>query len=740
MRLTLAALLLAVAAPLAHAQDASATLTLRVRHDARPVAGASARSGMIGAITDSAGIATLRLAAGAHDVIVARATFRAETLAVVLRAGADTTVDVALALLEPEPEGEHAEALEAVVVTSTRTGRRIEDEPTRVEVIGREEIEEKLLMTPGDISMLLNETPGLRVQAIAPSLGGATVRIQGLRGRYTQILADGLPLHGGQTGALGPLQIPPMDLAQVEVIKGAASALYGSSALGGVVNLVSRRPGETAETELLTNATTRGGTDNVLYLGLPLGEMWGLTTLAGFHSQPRADLDDDGWTDVAGYRRFVLRPRFFFTGEGGRFGMFTAGSTSETRRGGTLLGAPAPDGQPFPEELETERGDLGLIVRWPIGSAAFASARGSWSVASHVHRFGEVREQDDHRTGFVEGAMTAAVGPITAVAGAAWARDRFDSRQIDEFDYTFDVPSAFAQLELDLSRRLALSLSGRTDWHTRYGRSTNPRVSALYRVADGWTVRASAGRGTFAPTPFVEETEATGLTTLIPADLERLEAERATTASLDVTRAVGPMELVATLFGSEVENAVRVSTARTPDGQPTTYAFLYNSEHPTRAGGVELLGRWRREPFVATASYTLTRARESCDDGAERCEVPLTPEHQAGLVAAYERHGEMRAGLELYYTGSQRLDQNPYRERSPAYVVVGLLVERRFGPARVFVNAENLGDARPTRHHPLVRPVRGIGGRWTTDVWAPAEGRVLNAGVRLDLEVLLPGG
>ncbi len=78
-------------------------------------------------------------------------------------------------------------------------------------------------MTPGDIAMLLNETAGLRVQPTAPSLGGASVRIQGLRGRYTQILSDGLPLYGGQAGALGPLQVPPMDLAQVEVIKGAAS-------------------------------------------------------------------------------------------------------------------------------------------------------------------------------------------------------------------------------------------------------------------------------------------------------------------------------------------------------------------------------------------------------------------------------------------------------------------------------------------------------------------------------------
>ena len=77
-------------------------------------------------------------------------------------------------------------------------------------------------MTPGDVSMMLTETNGLRVQVTSPSLGAANVRVQGLRGRYTQILSDGLPLYG-QAGSIGILQIPPMDLAQVEVIKGVAS-------------------------------------------------------------------------------------------------------------------------------------------------------------------------------------------------------------------------------------------------------------------------------------------------------------------------------------------------------------------------------------------------------------------------------------------------------------------------------------------------------------------------------------
>ena len=82
----------------------------------------------------------------------------------------------------------------AVTITSSsisigrpRTGGRIDDQPMRVEVLDREEIEEKMLMTPGDIVMMLNEMGGMRVQTTSPSLGAASVRIQGMRGRYTRV-------------------------------------------------------------------------------------------------------------------------------------------------------------------------------------------------------------------------------------------------------------------------------------------------------------------------------------------------------------------------------------------------------------------------------------------------------------------------------------------------------------------------------------------------------------------------
>src|SRR5216684_5686446 len=135
----------------------------------------------------------------------------------------------------------------------------------RVEVLGKEELDEKVLMTRGDIVMMLNEMGGLRVQATSASLGAASVRIQGMKGRYTRFLSDGLPLFGEQVGGLGLLQIPPVDLGQVEVIKGVASALYGAGAVGGVVNLIARRPTEQSQ-EFLANRSSRRATDAVAYL------------------------------------------------------------------------------------------------------------------------------------------------------------------------------------------------------------------------------------------------------------------------------------------------------------------------------------------------------------------------------------------------------------------------------------------------------------------------------------------
>lgn len=619
----------------------------------------------------------------------------------------------------PAPDEPIHHEEEVVVVATTRTGRHLDDEPLRVEVLSREEIEEKMLMTPGDVVMMLNEMGGLRVQATSPSLGAASIRVQGLRGRYTRFLADGLPLHGMAPGGLGLLQVPPMDLGQVEVVKGVASALYGGGAMGGVVNLLSRRPGDEAARELLLNQSTRDASDGVLWLSGPLGERSGATLLAGGHRQSQQDVDGDGWADMAGYGRGVVRPRLFWQDDTGRSAFATAGYTRESREGGTVEGRALPaTGLPYAESLATTRFDGGVLLQAPVAGRLFAAVRAAASLQRHDHRFGEARERDRHETLFAEASLRGAAGRHTWVVGAAVERDAYRPRELAPFAYTHTTPGIFAQDEFDVARGLSLSASARVDHHSEHGTLFSPRLGALFRRG-GWTSRASWGTGFHAPTPLTEETEAAGLSRLT---IERpLKAERGRSASIDLGRGFGPLSLSATLFASRVDDPVVVE--RTVAG-----LRLRQADGRTANDGVELLATVRQAPWALTASYTYVRSRER-DGGLER-DVALTPRHSAGLVAMVESEEKGRLGLEVYVTGAQRLEDDPYRARSEPYVVIGLLAERRLGRVSVFVNGENLTNVRQTGWDPLLRPARAVDGRWTVDAWAPLEGRVINGGIR----------
>jgi outer membrane receptor for ferrienterochelin and colicins len=624
------------------------------------------------------------------------------------------TACAAFAQQQPAP----IEPLEQqITVSATRTERRLEDTPTRVEVLEREEIEEKMLMTPGDIVMMLNEMGGLRVQATSPSLGAASVRIQGMRGRYTNFLFDGLPLFGQQPGGLGLLQIPPMDLEQVEVVKGVASALYGAGAMGGVVNLVSRRPRELLR-EVLVNRSTNGTTDGVLFLAGPLARGLNGSLLGGAHFQTRVDADGDGWADLAGYGRGVLRPRVYWDDGSGRTGFLTGGVTIEDRNGGTMPGAVLPaTGAAYRESLDTRRYDLGGNVQFLLGGRYVVLLRGSGSWQGHDHGYGEVRERDRHNMFLGEAAVRGAAGPHTWVVGAALEENRYLPRDVPRFEFRYTTPGVFVQDEIDVAAWLALAVSARADFHSRYGTFFSPRFSALFRKG-AWTSRLSAGQGFFAATPLTEETEAAGLARLIVP--RPLRAERGRSASWDLTRAAGPGTYTVTLFASRVRNPLQVTRSDRYE--------LANAPEPATNTGLELLATLRPRDFVLTASYAYVRSRET--SGGLRTDVALTPRHNFGLVGVWERENVSRVGLEVYYTGRQRLEANPYAQWSRPYVVVGLLLERRFGPVRAFLNMENLTGVRQTRWDRLLLPDRAPDGRWTVDAWAPLYGRVFNGGVR----------
>ncbi len=692
-------------------QAQTVSVTVRAESTSGPVEGARVRAPSATVLTDERGEALVRLPLGEHVLEVDRIGYAPALLNLSLSEARDTVVTVRLEEVALETEG--------LVVTSGRTERRIEEEPLRIEAVSREEVEEKLLMTPGDIAMLLNETAGLRVQPTAPSLGGASVRIQGLRGRYTQILTDGVPLYGGQAGALGPLQVPPMDLARVEVIKGAASALYGPTALGGVVNLISRRPDPARE--VILNQSTLDGTDVVGWLADSLSERWGYTLLASAHRQDYADVNADGWADVPTFRRLFVRPRLFWDDGDGTSAILTVGGMLEDRTGGTLPGSLTPGGTPYVESLDTRRVDAGFSGRKVLSDRRIVSIRASGSTQGHEHRFDQVLEDDEHQTAFAEVALSGQDGRHLWVVGAAIQHDSYDQVDLPEYSFSYTVPALFVQDEVSVADWFTMAGSVRYDDHSRFGGRLSPRLSALGRASE-WTARVSAGLGFFAPTPFTEEVEAVGLRRLTAP--EAWVAERARSAMLDVGRTFGPLEVNVSTFASTIDDPIQ--TVRNADGTLTIRNAPAGS---VDTWGTEAFAAFRQGPWRLIGSHAYLRSTEPDPQGGERREVPLTPSHSIGMIGAYEKEDWGRIGVETYYTGLQELDDDPYRDVSSRHFILGFLIDRRFGRFRVFLNAENILDTRQTGYDPLLRPSQTADGRWITDVWAPLEGRALNGGV-----------
>jgi iron complex outermembrane receptor protein len=705
--------LLAIMTASALGHQPQATIKVEVTAESVAVPGANVTVNAKSALTGQDGSATVAAAVGATKITVTKNGFFPASASLLTDAARERVVRVEL---EPQKTVE-----EEIKVYATRNDVRVQDSPLHVEVLQRDEVEEKMLMTPGDIVMMLNEMGGMRVQTTSPSLGAASVRVQGMRGRYTSFLSDGLPLFGQQGAGLGLLQIPPMDLGQVEVIKGNSSALYGSSAMAGVVNLISRRPAAEPVHEFLFNRSTLGATDASMFLASSLSPHWSASLLGGGDWQEHRDVDGDGWADLAGYGRGVIRPRFFWDDKNGRTAFLTGGVTFENRSGGTVSNAVLPaTGLPYTEALNTRRYDFGGNAQWLVRGRYVVTARLSTTEQQHRHQFGEVLEHDRHELLFTEIAVKGTNGRNTWVAGAATERDAYRSREVPRFGYTYTVPAFFAQDDLSIAPWLSLSASARADFHNQYGTFLSPRLSGLLRWK-GFTSRLSAGQGFFAPTPLTEETEAAGLSRLnLPAPLV---TERGRSASIDLNRSVGPLSLTTTLFLSNVSHPVYVDRG-------AAYRII-NLTGPTRNRGAEFLATFRKVPFSATASYTYVASTE-LDPFAGRAEAPLTPRHSFGLVGVWEKEGVARFGVECYYTGEQRLEYNPYRTLSGPYFIFGAIGERKVAAhVKLFLNLENLGNVRQSRWDPILLPTRAVDGRWTVDAWAPLDGRVINGGVRL---------
>ena len=279
-------------------------------------------------VADSTGFVVINnIPAGKFEVLFSHIGFEGKTIVFAFPVINDSIVTITLEAAEQEED--------EVIVTSTRTSRSIASIPTRIETISGEELEEKGNMKPGDIRMMLNESTGIQTQQTSATSYNSSIRIQGLDGKYTQIIRDGFPLYAGFSGGLGLLQIVPLDLRQVEVIKGSSSTLFGGGAIAGLVNLVSKSPKEEKELNLLVNGTSASGLDASGFYSQKFKKT-GTILFASYNKGTAYDPANIGLTAIPKFDRFTFNPKIFFYFSKNTTANFGVYATHENRIGGDI--------------------------------------------------------------------------------------------------------------------------------------------------------------------------------------------------------------------------------------------------------------------------------------------------------------------------------------------------------------------------------------------------------------------
>lgn len=620
------------------------------------------------------------------------------------------------------------EEMEEITISSTRSSRTIEDIPTRVEFIAGEELTEKGNMKPGDIRMLLNESTGIQTQQTSATSYNSSIRIQGLDGKYTQLLRDGLPLYSGFSGGLSLMQITPLDLKQVEVIKGASSTLYGGGAIAGLVNLITKTPGEEPELSFMLNTTSALGLDASGFYSTR-NEGIGTTFFASYNKGTAYDPANIGLTAIPEFERFTLNPKVFFYLSEQTTINAGVNVIVEDRLGGNIDYVEGKDvDNPYFEKNETERISSQLQLNHEINEKATITIRNSLNFYDRTVEVPGYLFSGNQASSFSEVNIGLVENETEWIAGVNLWTDSFDeTKDIDGQDLGFSdhVFGVFAQNIWNVKPLWTLETGFRLDYHSEYGTFALPRVSMLYEPSQELTFRLGGGLGYKSPTVFSEDAERLQFRNIQPINPKELKAERSFGGNFDANYQLAitnelSLSTNILLFYTQIQDPLVL----TPSGG--NFEFLQPDGY-VDTKGVEVNMKWSYDHFKLFIGYTHANVQQHYNGSSTT--FPLVAKHRLNNVLMYEKHGDFWIGLEAYYFSPQTLGDG---SKGKSYWITGLMTEKVLNETfSIFLNFENFLDTRQSEFDTIY--TGSLSDPDFRDIYAPVDGFVINGGFKVKL-------
>ncbi|GAB4251795.1 MAG: hypothetical protein Kow0079_06050 [Vicingaceae bacterium] len=625
---------------------------------------------------------------------------------------------------------ESGKELEIVYITATRSSRTIEDLPTRMEVITSEELGEKAVMNSSNISMVLRESTGIMIQQTSANSANQSLRIQGLDGRYTQLLKDGFPLYSGFSSGLSVMQVPPLDLQQVEVIKGSSSTLYGGGAIAGLVNLVSKQPVEDdPELSFMLNQTSALGTTANFFLSKRFRKT-GFTLYTSANNQTPYDPNKDDFSDIPKVQGISVNPKFFWYMSDSTKMWFGINTAFEDRIGGDLqvIEGKANGLHTFTEQNLSKRTSTQLHFEHRFQKNGMLNLRNSVSYFDRNIIVPNYQFQGQQIASFSEATFSKRNDKTDWIIGANLFTDDFteDIKKPTNQprSYSYLTIGLFTQNNWNISPKFILESGFRTDYNLNFGFFPLPRVSLLVKPTKKLTSRIGGGLGYKLPTIFNEESEALSFQGVVPLNLNKIKSENSIGANFDLNyKSIIANKLTFTFnqlfFYTQLTNSLVLE----PDSTGTIFTFT-NANGPVESKGLETNIKFTLSDFKLFLQYSYTDVKLKYNNINKQ--KPLTPRHNAGAVLMFEQENKWRIGYELYYIGQQfRSDYSKTHD----YWMMGFMVLREFKHISVFVNFENFTDTRQSRYQSMITPPHS--NPTFTEIWAPTDGFVANIGLKI---------
>jgi outer membrane receptor for ferrienterochelin and colicins len=633
----------------------------------------------------------------------------------------------AVILLQQE---ETDEELEEVIISATRSSRTIDNIPTRVEVIAGEELDEKGNMKPGDIRMLLAESTGIQTQQTSATSGNSSIRIQGLDGKYTQIIRDGFPLYSGFSGGLGLLQIAPLDLQQVEVIKGSYTTQYGGGAIAGLVNLVSKKPTEERQLNLLLNGTSALGVDVSGFYGQKFRKT-GTTVYAAYNHGTAYDPSDIGLTAIPKFDRFTLNPKLFFYLTEGTTISAGLNATLEKRMGGDLeyiKGNGSAEHSYF-EKNKTGRYSTQVELDHKLTDKEKFIFRNSVSYYDRSIGLPDYLFSGKQLSTYTEVNYSRNGEKADWVAGLNILTDRFKEDQHNNNalrSYNYNTVGGFVQNTWNATEKFTIESGIRADYHNEYGFFFLPKISGLWKINEHFSTRLGGGLGYKAPSIFTEDAERIQFRNVLPIDVANTKAERSYGANYDVNYRTALFEDKLGLSINQMFFYTRINNPILLSPFAATHLQYVQPKGNLDTKGMETNVKITYSDFKLFIGYTLADVIQHTESTSTA--YPLVSKHRLNNVLMYELEDQWKIGLEAYYFSKQKLNDGSIGK---SYWTTGLMAEKLWERFSIFVNFENFSNTRQTKFDTIYTGT--ITSPVFRDIYAPVDGFVVNGGIKLKL-------